>query len=146
MSIENEDYRERVTWLRRYGDAVRKQRELAQKLFDTRASAVQVTSMLSSVRVQSQTRASACERAIERIEAARGKVQEQERVRKELYAEIFPVIAALPDAGERQVLCKRYIRCISMFEISEEMQISYATAKRIHRIAIAHLDMSHTKC
>lgn len=144
--MNKQEYLTRVAWLRRYGDAVRKQRELAQKLFDTRASAVQVTSMLSSVRMQSQTRASACERAVERIEAARGQVQAQERVRKALYAEIFPVIAALPDADERKLLCKRYIRCLSMQELAAEMGVSERHARRIHREAIQKLDMSAPMC
>ncbi len=144
--MNKQEYLTRVAWLRRYGDALYRQRLLARRLAEACAAAVQVTSALSSVRVQSRNGVSACERSVERIEAARGQVQAQERVRKALYAEIFPVIAALPDADERRVLCRRYLRGQSMHELAAEMGVSERTARRIHREAIQKLDMSAPMC
>lgn len=144
--MDRQEYIDRVAWLRRYGDAVRKQKALTQKLAETRTAAVRITPVLSSARVQSRNGASAAACAVERIEAARGQVQQQERVRKALYAEIFPVIAALPDADERRVLCRRYLRGQSMHELAAEMGVSERTARRIHREAIQKLDMSAPMC
>ncbi len=144
--MDREEYIARVAWLRRYGDAVRKQQALAQKLAEARAAAVRITPVLSSARVQSRDSASAAERAVERIEEARELVQAQELVRKRLYAEIFPVIAALPDADERRVLCGRYLRGQNMIDIAAEMGISERHARRMHREAIQRLDMSATTC
>ena len=146
--MNQQEYFARIAWLRRYGDALHRQRQLARRLAEARSAAVRITPAVSSVRVQAKSGSSACERAVERVEEARARVRAAERARKELYAEIFPVIAALPDANERQTLCKRYLRGQSVQEIAAEMGISERWARRLHRNAVANLalDSSALTC
>lgn len=139
--MNRNEYIARVAWLRRYGDAMYRQRLLARRLAEARAASVRITPVRSSARVQSRAGASAAERAVERIEAARRQVQAQERVRKALYAEIFPAIAALPDAEERRVLCGRYLRGQSVQELAAEMGISERWVRRLHRNAVENLSL-----
>ena len=126
--MNQQEYFARIAWLRRYGEAVRKQKALTRRLAEARNAAVRIAPAVSSVRVQAKSGASACERAVE-------------RVRKALYAEIFPAIAALQEANERRVLCKRYIRRLSMPEIAAEIGITERWVRRLHRNAVENLSL-----
>ncbi len=139
--MNQQEYFARIAWLRRYGEAVRKQKALTRRLAEARNAAVRIAPAVSSVRVQAKSGASACERAVERVEEARARVRAAERVRKALYAEIFPAIAALPEANERRVLCKRYIRRLSMPEIAAEIGITERWVRRLHRNAVENLSL-----
>ncbi len=56
--------------------------------------------------------------------------------------EIENRIDALEDEDERVLLKKRYIDCLCWWKIEYDMHISRATAFRIHRNALEHLDIS----
>lgn len=146
--LEKSEYAARVAWLRRYQDAMRKQRQLAQRLAEARSDAIKITPAYQGVHSQSRNGASAEELAIERIEDARLRLLDHETACKALYAETLRAILTVEDAKEREVLRRRYLHGQGMDRVAEEMDIASRHARRLHRQAIysVAVDMSALMC
>ncbi len=130
-----------MAWLRRYQNALQRRRYLAQRLAEARSAAGWVSPCRSGVRSQSRDGASPAERAVERIEEARQRLFRQELACKALYAETMRAILALPNAREREVLRRRYLRGQRMEQISAELAVSRQFAHRLHKNAIQKMEL-----
>ena len=65
---------------------------------------------------------------------------------KDKREEIETQISALADTDERELLRLRYIKNKSMESVSRSMHISRATAYRIHKDALKHLQLPMQQC
>lgn len=140
--LKKSEYDARVAWLRRYQNALRKQRQLEQRLAEAQSAAVSISTALSSVRCQNRDGVSATQRAVERIDEARLRLLAQELACKALYIETVRAILALPDAKEREMLRRRYLRGRSMERIAMELGINERWARRLHRRAILEIQLT----
>lgn len=140
--MDKQEYDAKVDWLRRYRQAVEKERRLRNRLAEQRGHLAGAAYVGGGVRCQTASGASGIERAVERIERAEGALLAQMERRKSIYAEILRAILRIDDSRQRKVLRMRYLQGMPMHLIAEEMRISLPTAKRLHRKAVAALDMT----
>lgn len=140
--MDKQEYQARVTWLRRYQDALRKQKNLVLRLREAKSAAGNISPAMSSVRCQNTDGVSATQRAVERIERAEGALLDQREVCNVLYRETLGVILKVPDAKQRRVLRLRYLAGWTMDRIAEDMHYTERNAWYIHRNAIRQLDIS----
>ena len=78
-------------------------------------------------------------RSVEKILLLEEKINREIDLLVSLKSQMRNVIAALPDADERMVLCFRYIHNLTWEQISDELNESVSTVKRRHKSALTHV-------
>lgn len=148
--MDKQEYDAKVAWLRRYRQAVRRQRLLTEELAERRAEAERITPLLaprpgSSLVQGAATCADRLPRAVERILAAEAELAAQlvrcERVR----AEVLEAIRAESDERLQELLWRRYILGQTLAQTAAALHIEPRWARRLHKKSIENLQIDPQK-
>lgn len=133
------NYQEKVRWLRRYQDSLRREQELLEEIEHLRAEATRVTQALSGMPGggDGQSLPRAVERILQTQEQLREKINTCQQVRQEIAA----AVEQLPDLRERDILRRRYILSQRFEQIAVELRLEYRWTRRLHRRAIENLTL-----
>lgn len=131
-------YDEKIRWLRRYRDSLRHQLVLEQEVEALRSEAVRVTPLLSGMPGAGGD-GGKLPRDVERIDEARGKLQQQIRDCLTVYAEIVDAINHVSNPLDRDILRRRYILGQKWERIAVDIPMDYSNVHRHHRKAIENI-------
>lgn len=125
------DYNDKVRWLRRYLDAQRKERVLAEEVERLRAEAERVTPLLT------------CEEPIisGEVYAAQKALAEQILQCLEVRHAVKQAIEAVSDMRWQEILYRRHILGQTLEYIAQEMNYDYRWVKRLYRQAVENFDI-----
>ncbi len=141
--MDKQEYQARVAWLRRYRQAVRRQRLLAELLAERQAEAERISPLLRPLPGgprQSAARADKLPRAVERVLAAEDDLAQQMRRCEAERAAVLAAICSLPDERQREVLTRRYILGQTFEQIAGCLHIDVRWAYRLHLKGVDCLD------
>lgn len=111
-----------------------------RELEDLRATVADIHSSALGERVQTSRSADPpFVRALERIEEAQEKIEQEVETLVRLKAQINDVISSVRDADEQTVLRYRYIRRMTWSDIAFEMNTSEKTARRRNASALCNV-------
>lgn len=125
-------YEEKVRWLRRYRDSLRRERELAEEVEQLRARACKVTPSLSGMpggTGDGQTLA----RAVDQIVLARQELQAQINVCAATRQKIVAAIEQIKNPRDHEILRRRYLLGQRWESVAVEMHLEYRWVTRRHR-------------
>ena len=144
MSCEDEARRvraERVQWLYRYLDACRLERLYEEEVRALRADACRVTASLSWMPGGSGD-GQALPRAVERIDAARARAEEQIAVCSAVRREVAAVLETIPAADDCELMRRRYLLGQTWREVGKAMGYCIRQVRRKHDKIVDGLKMS----
>ena len=121
-------YEEKVRWLRRYQDSLRRERELAEELEQLHARACKVTPSLTGM-----PGGTSLARAVERIVQAQQELQAQINQCGYIRHEVVAALEQVTNARDHEILRRRYILGQRWEEIAVEMHLEYRWVTRRHR-------------
>ena len=131
-------YDEKVAWLRRYRQALRRQAELEQEVEQLDSAAKRVTPMLSGM-PGGPGNGNALPRAVESIIQAKQELEAQVNVCGAVRCEVVEAIEQVTNPRDHEILRRRYILGQRWEEIAVEMLIEYRSVTRRHRKAVEKL-------
>ncbi len=134
------EYEQKVTWLRRYLDSQKVERELAQELEQLRSQAERITPVLSAT-PGGGGNGQQLPAIVERIEEIRSKITERIEQGLKARTEIEVVINQLTDAQELAIMRRRYLLGQRWGEIAQEMNLDKSWVTRLHRRAVRKLEV-----
>lgn len=144
MSCEEEARRvraERVQWLYRYLDACRLERLYEDEVRALRADACRVTANLSGMPGGSGD-GQALPRAVERIDAARARAEEQIAVCSAVRREVAAVLETIPAADDYELMRRRYLLGQTWREVGRAVGYCSRQVRRKHEKIVDALKMS----
>lgn len=126
------EYEDKVRWLRRYLDAQRRERVLAEEVERLRAEAGRVTPLLSGP-----------EKSVvsERVHTAQKALSDEIFRGMAVRQEIKQTIEAVSDMRFQEVLYRRYILDQTFEQISQKMLYELRWVKRLHHQAVDRLEV-----
>ena len=133
------EYAEKVAWLRRYQDSLRRERVLAQEIERLRTEAEHITPLLTGM--PGGQSADKLPRAVERIDQARAELAAQVEQCQRIRAEVAGVIEQAENVRAREILRRRYILGQRWEQIAAEEHFTTRRAKQIHRKAVSTLHL-----
>lgn len=128
-------YDDKVAWLRRYQDSLRRERELAEELEQLHARACKVTPALTGMPGgggDSQSLA----RAVESIVQAQQELQAQINQCGYIRREVVAALEQVTNARDHEILRRRYLLGQKWEQIAVEMYYSYKQVRRRHRVCV----------
>ena len=128
-------YEDKVAWLRRYRQALRRQVELEQEVDQLDSAAKRVTPMLSGM-PGGQGDGNALPRAVESIIQAKRELEMQISVCGEVRREVVAAIDQIDNPRDHEILRRRYILGQRWEEIAVEMHLEYRWVTRRHRRSV----------
>lgn len=136
-------YDDKITWLRRYRQALRDEARLRDRIKAVRSRAESTTQALRPVVGGSQD-GTKVERCTELLDQYQRELQEQLKESERIRAEIEAAINALPSALQRDVLQARYIDGLPVWRTANRLNISERwvlsnQARAIESLQIVHL-------
>lgn len=131
-------YDEKVRWLRRYQDSLRRERELAEELEQLHSRACKVTPALTGMPGGGGDGQSLA-RAVESIVQARQELQAQINQCGYIRQQIAAAIGRIPSQRDQEILRRRYILGQRWEEIAVEMHYKYQHVCRCHKDAVTKL-------
>ena len=117
-------YEEKVAWLRRYRDSLRREQELALELEQQRARACKVTPALTGM-PGGPGDGQSLPRAVEGIVQAQQELQAQINECGTIRREIVGALEQVANARDHEILRRRYILWQKWEEIAAEMNYAY---------------------
>lgn len=144
MSCEEETRRVRalrVQWLYRYLDACRLERLYEEEVRELRADACRVTANLSCM-PGGASDGQALPRAVERIDAARVRVEEQLSVCGAVRREVAAVLETIQAADDYELMRRRYLLGQTWREVGRAMGYCSRQVRRKHDKIVDALKMS----
>lgn len=144
MGCEEEARRvraERVQWLYRYLDACRLERLYEEEVRALRADACRVTANLSGM-PGGASDGQALPRAVERIDAARVRAEEQLSVCGAVRREVAAVLETIPAADDYELMRRRYLLGQTWREVGKAMGYCIRQVRRKHDKIVDGLKMS----
>lgn len=144
MNCEEETRRVRalrVQWLYRYLDACRLERLYEEEVRALRADACRVTASLSGMPGGSGD-GQALPRAVERIDAARARAEEQIAVCSAVRREVAAVLETIPAADDYELMRRRYLLGQTWREVGKAMGYCIRQVRRKHDKIVDGLKMS----
>ena len=131
-------YENKVAWLRRYQDSLRRERELGQELEQLRSRACKVTPALTGMPGGAGDGQSLA-RAVASIVQAQQELQAQINVCGAIRREIVSALNQVANPRDHEILRRRYILGQRWEEIAVEMHYKYQHICRCHRKAVEKL-------
>lgn len=131
-------YENKVAWLRRYQDSLRRERELGQELEQLRSRACKVTPALTGMPGGAGDGQSLA-RAVASIVQAQQELQAQINVCGAIRREIVSALNQITNPRDHEILRRRYILGQRWEEIAVEMHYKYQHICRCHRKAVEKL-------
>ena len=137
LAMTSED---KKRWLRRYRDALRRERELQDELKEQKARAAGTTAALTGMPGGSGD-GQVLPRAVESIVALQQELQAQINVCGAIRREVAAVIDRIEEERGREVLRRRYLLGQRFEQIAVEMSLEYRWVRRLHKRAIENLTL-----
>lgn len=128
-------YEEKIRWLRRYQDSLRRERELAAELEQLRARACKVTPALTGM-PGGPSDGQSLARAVESIVQAQQKLQAQINQCGYIRREVVAALEQVTNARDHEILRRRYILGQRFEQISVDMHMEYRWVRRVHKKAV----------
>lgn len=133
-------YEEKVAWLRRYRQALRRQAELEQEVEQLDSAAKRVTPMLSGM-PGGQGDGNALPRAVENLLEAKAELEAQCDICGDIRREVVAAIEQVTNQRDHEILRRRYILGQRWEEIAAEMHLEYRWVRRLHKRAVGSLSI-----
>lgn len=130
-------YEEKVRWLRRYQESLRREQELAEEVERLRSEATRITPLLSGM-PGGPGGGQKLPCAVERIVQAQQELQEQIEECSNIRKEIIKTIEQLNGSKDKEILRRRYLLGQSLEEIAELMHYDYRWIRKLHKLAVLH--------
>ena len=124
-------YDEKVLWLRRYQDSLRKEQELAEEVEQLRARACKVTPALTGM-PGGPNDGQSLPRAVESIVQAKQELQAQINQCGAIRREIVEALEQVTNARDHEILRRRYLLGQRWEEIAVGMHLEYRWVTRRH--------------
>lgn len=131
-------YEEKVRWLRRYQDSLRREQELIEEVEQLRSRACKVTHSLSDVPGGTGDE-HALPRAVEQIMEAQQELQVQIEQCNATRREVVGTICNVENNRDQEILRRRYLLGQKWAAMSEDMEIDERWIRRCHSAAINNL-------
>ena len=125
-------YEEKVRWLRRYQESLRREKELAQEVERLHSEAYRVTPLLSGM-PGGASDGQALPRAVEGIVKAKQELQAQINQCGYIRREVVAALEQVTNARDHEILRRRYLLGQRWEEIAVEMHLEYRWVTRRHR-------------
>lgn len=132
-------YEEKVRWLRRYQESLRREQELAEEVERLRSEATRITPLLSGM-PGGPGNGQKLPRAVERIVQAQQELQEQIDHCADVRRKIAVAIAQIANYRDREILRRRYILGQGFEEMAEKMGMDCRWVRRIHKRLVDRMD------
>lgn len=131
-------YEEKVRWLRRYQDSLRREQELAEEVEQLRSRACKVTPALTGMPGgTSDGQALPC--AVEQILEAQQELQDQIEQCNAIRQEVVETIEKVTNPRDKEILRRRYLMGQRFETISVELRFEYRWIRRLHKKAVSEL-------
>ncbi len=131
-------YEEKVRWLRRYQDSLRRERELGEEVEQLRARACKVTPSLTGM-PGGASDGQSLPRAVEEIVQAQQELQAQINQCGAIRREIVAALEQVTNARDHEILRRRYLLGQRWENIAVEMHYKYQHVCRCHGDAVSKL-------
>lgn len=131
-------YEEKVRWLRRYQESLRREQELAEEVERLRSEATRITPLLSGM-PGGPGDGQKLPRSVERIVQAQQELQEQIDHCADVRGEIAEAIVQVTKQRDNEILRRRYLLGQKFDEIAKTMNYDCRWVRRVHFTAIEHL-------
>lgn len=131
-------YDEKVRWLRRYQDSLRRERELAEELEQLHSRACKVTPALTGM-PGGEGDGQSLARAVESIVQARQELDAQINVCGDIRREVVAAIEQVTNQRDNEILRRRYILGQRWENIAVDTGIDLRWVYRRHRAAVQRL-------
>lgn len=131
-------YDQKVRWLRRYQDSLRRERELADEVEQLHARACKVTPALTGM-PGGPSDGQSLPRAVESIVQAKQELQAQINQCGAIRREIVAALEQVTNARDHEILRRRYLLGQRWEEIAVEMHYKYQHVCRCNRDAVSKL-------
>lgn len=128
-------YEEKVRWLRRYQDSLRRERELAEELEQLQTRACKVTPALTGM-PGGPNDGQSLARAVESIVQAQQELQAQINVCGAVRREVVAALEQVTNARDHEILRRRYLLGQRFEQISVDMHMEYRWVRRVHKKAV----------
>lgn len=134
-------YDDKIKWLRRYQDSLRRERELAEEVQQMQSRACKVTPALMGMPGGGGDGQS-LPRAVEGIIRAQQELQAQINLCGAIRREIVAVLVDIQSPRDREILRRRYILGQRWEEIAVEMHLEYRWVTRRHHNTVDKLKLT----
>ena len=124
-------YDDKVAWLRRYQDSLRRERELAEELEQLHTRACKVTPALTGM-PGGPNDGQSLPRAVESIVQVQQELQAQINQCGYIRREVVAALEQVTNARDHEILRRRYILGQRWEEIAVEMHLEYRWVTRRH--------------
>lgn len=128
-------YEEKVRWLRRYQESLRREQELVEEVERLQSEATRITPLLSGM-PGGLGDGQKVPRAVEKIEEAHRKLEKQICECIKIRIEVIDCIEGAETIKEKELLRRRYILGQSFEEISDKMHLEYRWVRRVHKYSV----------
>ena len=132
-------YDEKVAWLRRYRQALRRQAELEQEVEQLDSAAKRVTPMLSGMPCGPGD-GNALPRAVENLLEAKAELEAQCDICGDIRREVVAAIEQVTNQRDHEILRRRYIIGQKWEQIADSMNINERWLRRCHAKAINEMN------
>ena len=139
--MEPMTYEEKLTWLRRYQDGLRRERELAEEVQQMESRACRGTPALTGMPGGSGDGQS-LPRAVESIVQAQQELAAQINCCGAIRREVVAALEQITNPRDYEILRRRYILGQRWEEIAVEMHLEYRWVTRRHRRSVEMLNLT----
>lgn len=131
-------YDEKIRWLRRYQESLRREKELAQEVERLYSEAYRVTPLLSGM-PGGASDGQALPRAVEWIVKANQELECQINMCGAIRREIVAAIEQVTDARDHEILRRRYLLGQKWEQISVDMNYNFQYVCKRHKLTVCKL-------
>ena len=133
-------YEEKVRWLRRYQDSLRRERALAEEVKQMRARACKVTPSLTGM-PGGPSDGQSLPRAVENIVQTQQELQAQINQCGAVRREIVAALNQVSNPRDHEILRRKYLLNETWEKIAVAMYYSYKQVRRRHRACVEALTL-----
>lgn len=137
-------YDDKIKWLRRYQDSLRRERELEREVDQMETLATRVTPRLSGM-PGGGADGQSLPRAVEGIIRAKQELEAQVNVCKAIRAEVVAALEQITNPRDHEILRRRYILGQTLEQIAVETFYSYKQVRRRHSRCVEALGLDGGK-
>lgn len=131
-------YEEKIAWLRRYREAIRRQVELEREVDQLDSAAKRVTPMLSGM-PGGPGDGNALPRAVENLLEAKAELEAQCDICGDIRREVVAAIEQVKNQRDNEILRRRYLLGQKWEYIAVEMQYDYKWILKRHHATVEKL-------
>lgn len=134
-------YEEKVRWLRRYQESLRREKELAEEVEQLRSRACNVTPALSGM-PGGTSDGQSLQRAVEQILEGQQELQAQIEQSNDIRKDVIAVIERTINLQDKEILRRRYILGESLTKISNITHLEYRWVRKRHKNAVYNIEIN----